>query len=273
MNDDTTPEDGSGADAPIPTNGAETATDSPSPAQEPKPDDPQKPGNGRKDSTIDLPLYDLGEIIRVTRKIHSDGLETAKVDEVAKAFGYKTAGSTPFYRRLVAGRHFGLIVSSGADLTSRARDIIQPNEDGVDEKAMVAAAMNLPYFAGWAARLAGRRLNLELVTNDIERTYNLTKACARRCAEVLMESFKVAGLLLADGTVRSASSTAQPASKAPEAQPEPEDPDVQSHTLYLDRHKQRKFTIVAPLAVSTAELTRICKWLEVTMIVEEPEST
>jgi hypothetical protein len=45
----------------------------------------------------------------------------------------------------------------------------------------------------------------------------------------------------------------------------------QSHTLFLDGSKKRKFTISAPLIVTGAELERIKKWLEVTLIVQDSQ--
>ncbi|WP_395746630.1 hypothetical protein [Prosthecobacter sp.] len=279
MSDDTMHEGGPGEDCPQPLNLSTTPPPTAphsSPEASPKPeaaDEPAKTANGKKESTIELPMFDLEEIVRVISKIHADGLEMAKVDDVARAFGYKTSSSTPFYRRLVAGRHFGLIVSNGADLTVRARDILQPTQEGSKEEALAQAALSHQYYAQWVSRLSGRRLNLELVTNDIEREYGLTKPCAKRCAEVLADSLRFAGLMLPDGIVRASSLPANPArSSSSSSEPGPveaDDPETQTHTLFLDRHKQRKFVMTAPISVSQAELQRICKWLEVSMIVDD----
>jgi hypothetical protein len=280
MSDDTMQKDESGTDYSPPANPSPTLpTTSPTSSQDDstKPeasDEPTKPLNGKKESTIELPMFDLEEIVRVISKIHAEGLEMAKVDDVARAFGYKTSSSTPFYRRLVAGRHFGLIVSNGADLTVRSRDILQPTQEGSKEESLAQAALNHQYYAQWVSRLSGRRLNLELVTNDIEREYGLTKTCAKRCAEVLADSLRFAGLMLPDGMVRPSSPPANPArsssSSINESGPEEvDDPETQTHTLFLDRHKQRKFVMTAPISVSQAELQRICRWLEVSMIVDD----
>lgn len=42
------------------------------------------------------------------------------------------------------------------------------------------------------------------------------------------------------------------------------------HTLYLDKSKQRKVVIQAPLEISRAEYDRLCKWLAVALIIDEP---
>ena len=46
-----------------------------------------------------------------------------------------------------------------------------------------------------------------------------------------------------------------------------------SATLMLDPTGARRFVIQAPPTVSTKELERIKKWLEVQLIVEEPDTT
>ena len=43
--------------------------------------------------------------------------------------------------------------------------------------------------------------------------------------------------------------------------------DQEEHSLFLDKEKQRKFSINSPLFISRAEYERICKWIEVTLIV------
>ena len=45
--------------------------------------------------------------------------------------------------------------------------------------------------------------------------------------------------------------------------------DQEEHSLFLDKEKQRKFSINSPLFISRAEFDRICKWIEATLIIEE----
>lgn len=45
--------------------------------------------------------------------------------------------------------------------------------------------------------------------------------------------------------------------------------DQEEHSLFLDKEKQRRFSISGPLFISRAEYSRICKWIEVTLIVED----
>ena len=47
--------------------------------------------------------------------------------------------------------------------------------------------------------------------------------------------------------------------------------DQEEQSLYLDKEKKRRFTINSPLFLSRSEYDRICKWIEVTLIVEDAE--
>ena len=46
---------------------------------------------------------------------------------------------------------------------------------------------------------------------------------------------------------------------------------IQSHTLYLDKDKVKKFEITAPLEVSKQEFDRIKKWLEAVLNVGDEQ--
>jgi hypothetical protein len=53
--------------------------------------------------------------------------------------------------------------------------------------------------------------------------------------------------------------------------PPPSPTGSDQHTLYLSADKKRMVALAAPLSISNAEYTRICNWIKVTLIVEEPE--
>lgn len=232
----------------------------------------------RKDSTAEVPMFDLGEIVDFVNKIRENALEAASMPEVAKGMGYAHPSSTPFYRRMVSGRLFGLLSSSKAELTHRARDYFQPDTDGASQRALVDAIMGIPIYAELVQRHSGKKLNTDLVRNGLAKTLSLTDGCANTCAAAFAASLKFAGFLLADGTVAAPNAeglvpSRQPTAAKAEAVPEP-DSEVQTQTLFLDRQKLRKFTVVAPLTVSQQEYQRICRWLEVTLIVEDqPQAT
>src|SRR5438046_2798721 len=80
----------------------------------------------KKDSTIEIPMVDLEEAVRLVTMIHENALETASMPDVAKGCGYSNPSSTPFYRRMVAARQFGLLSTGRPELTTRSRDYLKP---------------------------------------------------------------------------------------------------------------------------------------------------
>jgi hypothetical protein len=235
-------------------------------------------GGQKKDYTTEIPMVELEEAIRFVTKIHNTGLETASMPEIAKASGYKTPSSTPFYRRMVASRQFGLLSKSGADLTVRVKDYLKPDSEGADRRALVDAVLGIPPYAEIVQRHDGKKLNISLVANGLSKALDLTDSCALLCAKVFAASLKFAGLLASDMTVslNASESQAQTPSSSQEIAPskEGDKPEIgetlqtQGHTIYLDKSKTRKFTVNAPIDITSGEIERIKKWLDYALIVD-----
>ena len=231
-----------------------------------------------QDSTAKIPMFDLETAIKVVEAIREKAVETAPLAKVAEALGYANATSTPFYRRIAAARIFGLL-SAGAALTQEAIDYIKPHDEQMKAKVITAAIMGIPAYRGLIERYAGKKINIELVANAIEKEQNLTHSCALTCARVFESSLRFAGMLSADGCVQARPDDAP--HEVPPAQATPQtvaegrllqahainDVDTQQHTLFLDRSKTRTFSFSGPVEVTEAEYERICQWLKVTMIV------
>lgn len=240
---------------------------------------PAPPANGKttgapkadlKDYTTELPMFDLEDILGFIGDIQSKGLEKAKMPDVAKGCGYENSSSTSFYRKLVAARHFGLLVVNGAELTERARDYFAPTADDSKSKALTEAVQGITYFSDVLTQHGGKRLNIELIGNEIARKFNVSKTCGKRCAKVFEASARFAGLLSTENLVLGAPLAKPPAPKEDHGGGESgEGGDTQKHTLYLDKMKHRKFHIVAPLTITAAELERIKSWLTFTIIVDD----
>src|ERR1700677_791488 len=81
------------------------------------------------DWTTEIPMVDLETVLKLVSDIHGKALENATMDEVSKKMGYASATSSPFYRRVVAARLFGLL-GQGASLTEASRDYIRPDDGG-----------------------------------------------------------------------------------------------------------------------------------------------
>jgi len=242
-----------------------------------------KPGV-KKDSTSDVPMHDLEEVIRFITKIHEAGLETASMPEIAKGCGYGNATSTPFYRRILASRLFGFLAKTGAELTVRARDYLKPDSDGADQRALADAIFSIQPYSEIVDKFKGKKLNTELVANGLSKSFNLSDACAKNCAKVFESSLKFAGFLAADLTVagevaiitKPKSKTKEHLSEHEEEEKEADEEDLglnvktQSHTIYLDKTKKRKFQVIAPIDITTAELKRAKGFLDFALIVDQP---
>lgn len=235
-----------------------------------------------KDFTSRLPMINLETAIKVVRTIRDKGLEVAPALTVAKALGYKTPTSSPFYTRMLGARLFGLL-SGKSTLAQRAIDFLKPRDEQMKQAALVDAIMGIPPYKSLVELYAGKKINIEHAANKIETEHSLTQACATVCAKVFEASLRFAGMLAADDVVE-----ARPIGSRPEAQPEEPagvptaangmpsmEPaaeggqDTQQHTLYLDKGKVRKFYFAGPVEVTQQEYERICQWLKVTMIVAE----
>jgi hypothetical protein len=234
-----------------------------------------------KDYTLEVPMITLEEVVEFVKKIREQGLETASMKDVAEKLGYAAATSTPFYRRLVAGRLFGFLPKAGVDLTQRATDYLKPQDEGASTKALTEAIKGIPAYADNIQRLDGKRLNLELISNGFETKLKVTKPAAKLCAKIFEQSLRFGGFLAADGVVQSRSeiTAIKPANTvddphAPQGQVDKStngaQPETQTHTLYLNKNKLRKFIVTAPLDLDQSELDRITGWLGFTFLVEQP---
>jgi hypothetical protein len=235
----------------------------------------------KKDSTNELPMYDLGEAIKIVIAIHEKALETAAMPEVAKGCGYANPTSTPFYRRIVAARLFKLLNSPKAELTKIAWDYLKPDTTDAKQNALIQAIMGIKLYADIVNQHVGKKINLDLITNRLEKdaALSITRACAKICAYTFDSSLKFAGFIAPDGTVSIPAGGAISSKtvtlgdlekQRKETQDEFEDNgESQTQTLYLDKSRKRKITINAPFTVSKDELERTRSWLGFVLIVEE----
>lgn len=236
--------------------------------------DGTKDGNGssgKKDSTNEIPMFDLEEVIKLITKLHGEGLETAPMPDVAKAFGYAHPSSTPFYRRMLAARLFGMISKSGAELSIRATNYLKPDSEDLGRVALNEAIMGIPLYVDGIQKFSGKKLNVQLVANGFEKQLGLTSTCALTCAKVFESSLRTAGFLSPDGTVTAqqigiSSSTPQP--KAPElSDAGPSLNTGTTKTYQLPLKDNRQISITAPLDLSQQEIKRLQKWVEVTLLL------
>jgi hypothetical protein len=230
---------------------------------------------GKKDFTSEVPVYDLEEAIRFVTKIHEKGLETASMSDVASGCGYGGPTSTPFFRRLQAARHFGLLTKGGAELTTRSKDYLKPDFEGADRRALVDAIISIPPYAEMVQKLNGKKINRELEANGLSKTLNLTDSCAQTCAKTFESSLKFAGMLSSDLTVSAGAPQSAPKPDAHgDEKPGGEKPQEEAnqaqgyHNYTLPLINDRKVIIKAPLDITAQEIKRLQKWIEFTLQVD-----
>lgn len=241
---------------------------------------------GKKASTTDLPMVDLDSVLGFVDKIEGEGLQTLSQQEVARRLGYANPTSTPFYRRVVAAKLFGLIdTTQGVNLTRLALDYFKPTDEESKQQALLTAVRNVIGYQGIIERFSEKRLPpLDILKNFVEREFDLSSEAANACADIFVRSVNRAGLVKSDGTlslnVQSPATRRSSAEKAfSQAAPSgiPNMPmsiaeESESHYLTLDARRNRRVTVEAPSVITTSELKRIQNWLAVQLHVVEASS-
>src|SRR6266853_3517186 len=180
----------------------------------------KQPSGGKsdlKDYTLELPMFDLSEAIKLITEIHEKALETATMANVAKKCGYAGPSSTPFYRRVVASRLFKLLAQEGANITTQALDYLKPATEDAKAAALKNSILGISVYDELAQSHQGKRLNVEIIANGLARKFGLTQAAATICAKSFASSLKFAGFLEEDGSLkRISASVIKEASGGPE---------------------------------------------------------
>jgi len=234
-----------------------------------------------KDYTLDLPMFDLGEVIKLVTEIHEKGIETATMRVVAKTCGYASPSSTPFYRRVVAARLFKLLGAEGASLTAQAVDYLRPDTEDAKSQALRNSILGTAAYEEIIQAHQAKRLNQEIIANGFMRRVPISRAGAILCAKAFISSLKFAGFLDGDGTLKRLSSV--PKEERDQTTPERDDAggggnngdgskDAQgrSYSLVLDEH--RSIVVRAPLSIKQSELKRLQDWLALQLLVVPDET-
>ena len=237
--------------------------------------------SARKASTNELPMIELGAILDFVEKIEVEGLQTLPQQEVARRLNYAAKTSTPFYRRMVAAKLFGLVdTTQGVNLTKLALDYFKPTDEHAKAAALFTSVKNVVGYQTLIERYTGKRLPpVDILRNAFERDFNLTAEAARICAEAFLGSTEQAGMvqegmlstsLTPPGPVATKEAKLTPSGRVPTLGPSPPTSEGnESHYLTLDAKQSRRVVIQAPPFVTRAELERIQNWLAVQLHVVE----
>jgi hypothetical protein len=233
-------------------------------------------------------MVDLGVVLDFVGKVESDGLQTLTAQDVSKRMGFAASTSTPFYRRTVAAKLFGLLdTTQGVNLTKLALDYFKPTDDDSKAAALATAIKNVVAYQKILERYSEKRLpQVDILANLIEREFSLASEAARVCANVFINSVQRAGLVRGDGSLSTSNPERVSASRAPEKAQEilspsrgptglfADEADSESHFLTLDAKAQRRVILQAPPVITTSELKRIQNWLAVQFhVVDSLEDT
>ncbi|MGH9872661.1 MAG: hypothetical protein ACRD9S_09360 [Pyrinomonadaceae bacterium] len=238
---------------------------------------------GKKASTTDLPMVDLDAVLVFLERVEGEGLQTLSQQDVAKRLGYANPTSTPFYRRIVAAKLFGLLdTTQGVNLTRLALDYFKPTDEQSKQQALVTSVRNVIGYQGIIERFSEKRLPpLDILKNSIEREFDLAPDAANACADIFVRSVNRAGLVKSDGTFSLNVSSPSPHSAVSQKgfpQPVTTPPrntvtalsdEHESHYLTLDASRNRRVTLQAPPIITASELKRIQNWLAVQFHVVE----
>jgi hypothetical protein len=223
-------------------------------------------------------MVDLGVVLDFVGKIEADGLQTLTAQEVAKRMGFASSTSTPFYRRTVGAKLFGLLdTTQGVNLTRLALDYFKPTDDESKAAALATAIKNVVAYQKILERYSEKRLpQVDILANLIEREFSLVSEAARICAGVFVNSAQRAGLVSGDGTLSTSSRERIPQPAVSEkthrsgSVPFHNVPGTfvtqtadESHFLTLDAKTQRRVILQAPPVITASELKRIQNWLAV----------
>ena len=222
-------------------------------------------------------MIDLDTVLGFVDQIEAGGLQTLSQQDVARRLNYASQTSTPFYRRIVAAKLFGLLdTTQGVNLTKLALDHFKPTDEESKKQALATAVKNVVGYQGLVERFSGKRLPpQEILKNFIERQFDLTADTANACAEVFMRSVNRAGLVKADGTLSGTVSEHEASrmsadSTSTQGQPPATNgliatgsDESESHYLTLDARRNRRVILQAPPIITSSELKRIQNWLAV----------
>jgi hypothetical protein len=229
----------------------------------------------KRATTADLPMVDLGSVLEFVDKIESKGLQTLSTIEVAEGLGFATRTSTPFYRRMLSAKLFGLLdTTQGVNLTKLALDYFKPMDDESKKATLLTALKSVVAYQKILDRYEGKRVHVDILGNLMEREFSLKAEGAKLCANVFLASVQFAGYLQPNGTLSGATPQPGAASRSPESgglQPadrvvgrEPlASEDSESHFLTLDAKRKRRVVLQGPAVVTASELKRIQNWLAV----------
>jgi len=238
------------------------------------------------------PYTSLGPSLKIADAVKDLGGARTSVPKSSLAAHLKESEkSAAFLQRVSSAKAFGLIAGrSEYILTEASKRYYFPTSENEKSTALLVCLDTPTGFRELIRRYDGDRLpSREILANILQRELGVPESWKERAAAFFENSAQLIGVIDADRFLRfkatqhsagwkpTPDQTTAPRTEARESSRSPADKapkefsDQEEHALFLDKEKSRKFTISSPLFISRAEYNRICKWLEVALIVEDDE--
>jgi hypothetical protein len=224
------------------------------------------------------PVYTLDEALKVAKAVYDLGGSRSRVTKemLAKHLDYAETGPS-FVQRLAAARCFGLIEGRGAyGLTQTGRQYFLPASETEKDNAALMALQHPPPFGALVTRFHGQKLPPNNILGNILHTEGkIPTSYKDRLASIFIKSAAAIKAIDAAGNLRAASAAAEvpetekqnpPQSPAPRNDAPRFPAGACPHTLFLANG--REINMVAPPDITEAEIKRIQKWVEVTLLVD-----
>lgn len=247
--------------------------------------------NAKPEASV-YPYTSLAPSLKISDAVKELGGARSPVSKSSLAAHLKESEkSAAFLQRIAAAKAFGLIVGrSEYSLSESAKRYYFPTSEHDKSNAQLDFLSAPLGFRELIRRYDGDKLpSREILSNILQREFAVPESWKERAAAFFENSAQLIGVidenrfLRVKATQHSAALQSIPV-HAIETAPNPaafgspreavtEFRDQEEHSLYLDKEKTRKFTINSPLFISRAEYERICKWIEVTLIVENEDKT
>lgn len=236
------------------------------------------------------PYTSLVPSLKIADAVKELGGARSPVSKSSLAAHFKESEkSASFLQRVSSAKAFGLISGrSDYSLTEAAKRYYFPTNEGDKSNALLEFLAAPSSFAEVIRRYDGDKLpSREILGNVFQRDLKVPESWKERAAAFFENSAQFIGVLDENRILRvKATQQKTVLITQPEQDVEAFKKTIKSamfygggqptfgsgqeeHSLFLDKEKQRRFLINSPLFISRAEYDRICKWIEVTLIVED----
>jgi hypothetical protein len=247
-------------------------------------------GEGSQEASL-YPYTSLVPTLKIADAVKELGGARSAVSKSSLAAHFKESEkSASFLQRVSSAKAFGLIVGrSDYSLSEVARRYYSPTSEHDRSNALLDFLAAPTSFREIIRLFDGDQLpNRMILANIFSEKLKVPESWKERAAAFFENSAQFIGVLDEKRILR-VNALKQKAAvisivenhataeeiisrMVPKKQQTPEIfSDQEQHSLFLDKEKKRRFDIAGPLFITRAEYQRICKWIEVTLIVEEPE--